>query len=178
MCGAIVPFLDNKPRFDFVDGADRISISGHKFIGSPMPCGLVLARKDHVNRISRAVAYIGNLDTTVTGSRNGLTPLILWYSMKRFGKAGLAKRVRESLALADYTVKALQKIGIAAWRNTDAITVVIPEVHPAIKDKWQLATANGISHIMLMPYITQEHVDELIKDMISYPAEVKNNEAD
>lgn len=176
MCGAMAPFLDDRPSFDFADGADSISISGHKFIGSPIPCGLVLARKDHVNRIARSVAYIGNLDTTVTGSRNGLTPLILWYAMKRLGKKGLAKRLQTSLDLAEYTITELKKIGIEAWRNKDAITVVVPQVHAAIKEKWQLATANGISHIMLMPYLTKKHVDDLITDMLLHPAEVKNYE--
>jgi histidine decarboxylase len=176
MCGAMAPFMKNKPSFDFADGADSISISGHKFIGSPIPCGLVLARKSHVNRIARSVAYIGNLDTTVTGSRNGLTPLILWYAMKRLGKEGLTKRVNDSLALTEYTVKAMNDIGIPAWRNPDAITVVIPEVNPIIKEKWQLATANGISHIMLMPFVTKDHVDALIADMKIHPAEGKANE--
>ncbi len=165
MCGSIAPFLKDRPSFDFADGADSISISGHKFIGSPIPCGLVLARKQHVNRIARSVAYIGNLDTTVTGSRNGLTPLILWYAMKQHGRNGLAKRVENSLELAAYTVDELIKIGVPAWRNKDAITVVVPEVDPAIKAKWQLATANGISHIMLMPYLTKQHVDALIADI-------------
>lgn len=171
LCGAIAPFLPQRPAFDFADGADSISISGHKFIGSPIPCGLVLARKDHVNRIARSVAYIGNLDTTVTGSRNGLTPLILWYAMQRMGAEGMAQRVQQSLQLAAYTVDALQAIGVPAWRNPEALTVVVPEVNPTIKEKWQLATANGISHIMLMPYITQQHVDDLVADMQLYPAE-------
>ena len=171
MCGAIAPFLDNKPNFDFADGAHSMSISGHKFIGSPIPCGLVIALKENVNRIARSVAYIGNLDTTVTGSRNGLTPMILWYAMKRDGKKGMARRVRESLDLAAYAVDELNSIGVPAWRNIDALTVVMPEVHPLVKDKWQLATANGISHIMLMPYITKQHVDGFVADMKANPSE-------
>src|SRR5690606_16787384 len=76
--GPVAPFVNPKPAFDFADGADSIAISGHKFIGSPIPCGIVLARKRHVDRIARSIAYIGCLDTTITGSRNGLTPVFLW----------------------------------------------------------------------------------------------------
>ena len=106
----------------------------------------------------------------MTGSRNGLTPMILWYAMKRYGKEGMAERVRESLKLAAYAVDELNSIGVPAWRNPDALTVIMPEVHPDVKDKWQLATANGISHIMLMPYITKEHVDGFVADMKSNPS--------
>lgn len=174
LCGAMAPFMDPRPAFDFADGAHSISMSGHKFIGSPIPCGIAMALKDNVNRIARSVAYIGNLDTTVTGSRNGVTPLIMWHAMKRFGIEGLAERTQNSLDVAAYAVQELNKIGVKAWRNTNALTVVMPEVNPVVKEKWQLASANGISHIMLMPYLENEHVDRLIADMITYPA--NNNE--
>lgn len=167
MAGAVAPFLDPKPNYDFEDGADSISISGHKFIGSPMPCGIVVARKDHVNRIARSIAYIGNLDTTITGSRNGLTPLIMWYAMRAFGEEGLRERVKNSLALAEYAEQQLKAFGVAAWRNPDALTVVMPQVASWIQDKWQLATAQGISHIMLMPQnnMTTRLIDEFVGDM-------------
>ena len=166
LCGAYAPFLDPRPHFDFADGADSVAISGHKFIGSPIPCGVVIARKDFVNRIARSVAYIGNLDTTITGSRNGLTPVILWYALQQYGEAGLRKRIEESLSNAAYAVEQLQRIGIDAWRNTNALTVVMPELEKTLREKWQLATANGISHIMLMPYLTRDHIDEFCADIV------------
>ena len=30
---------EDRPGFDFADGADSVIVSGHKFIGAPMPCG-------------------------------------------------------------------------------------------------------------------------------------------
>ena len=169
MSGAMAPFMDSRPSFDFSDGADSISISGHKFIGSPIPCGIVLARKSNVHRIARSIAYIGSMDTTVSGSRNGLTPLFLWYAMKSFGEEGMRKRVESSLQLAEYAERELRKIGVDAWRNPNSLTVVMPQVEPEIQDKWQLASAQGISHIMLMPNknITRETVDEFVVDVVS-----------
>jgi len=117
LCGAILPFIESDVQYDFAHGAHSLAISGHKFIGSPIPCGMVLALKDNVNRIARSVAYIGNLDTTITGSRNGLTPMILWYAMKTFGADGMAERVRTSQAQAEYAQSRLQDIGVEAWRN-------------------------------------------------------------
>lgn len=165
MCGAIAPFLDQRPRFDFADGADSVAISGHKFIGSPMPCGIVLAKRSHVNRIASAIAYIGNLDTTVTGSRNGHTPMFIWYAVKRFGEQGFRERVRRCLALAERAVRGLKAAGIDAWRNPDAITVVFPAVSPALQHRRQLATAHGISHVIVMPHMDEPYIDQLVEEI-------------
>lgn len=166
MCGSMAPFLANKPSFDFADGADSMSISGHKFIGSPIPCGMVLALKQNVNRIARSIAYIGNLDTTVTGSRNGITPLFMWYAMRALGKEGMKERLQYSLQLAEYTEKELRDQGINAWRNPDSITVVMPAVASWIQEKWQLATAAGISHIIAMPNLSKELIDKFVADAV------------
>ncbi|MDJ0927194.1 MAG: histidine decarboxylase [Gammaproteobacteria bacterium] len=165
MCGSIAPFLEPRPRFDFADGADSIAISGHKFIGSPIPCGIVLAHRSHVNRIASAIAYIGNLDTTITGSRNGHTPVIMWYAIKTMGEAGLRARVQISLELAAYAERKFIEAGVGAWRNPDAITVVFPAVSEELQHKWQLATAGGISHMILMPNITRELIDTIVADV-------------
>ena len=86
--GMILPFVEGGPTWDFQAGIDSLAISGHKLIGSPVPCGIVLANKQNVDRIARSIEYIGTLDTTVTGSRNGITPLFLWYAIQTYGREG------------------------------------------------------------------------------------------
>ncbi|HEX6928880.1 MAG TPA: histidine decarboxylase [Gammaproteobacteria bacterium] len=168
LCGPVAPFLNPRPAFDFADGADSIAISGHKFIGSPIPCGIVLARKRHVDRIARSIAYIGCLDTTITGSRNGLTPVILWEAIRRFGIDGLRRRVAESLALAAHAEQRLRERGIAAWRNPDALTVVFPAVPDAVRQRWQLATARGRSHLIAVPGVTRATIDRFADDLAQH----------
>lgn len=165
LCGAYAPLLDPRPAFDFADGADSISISGHKFLGSPMPCGVVLARKHNVSRIARSIDYIGSLDTTITGSRNGFTPLVLWHRVRSLGIDGLRRRARMALGVAAYAVDRLRAAGVEAWRNPDALTVVFPRVPDAVRDKWQLATQGDISHFIAMPGISKEHVDAFVEDL-------------
>lgn len=165
LCGGLAPFIEPRIPFDFQDGADSISVSGHKSFGSPIPCGIVVAKKDNVKRIGRSISYIGSLDTTISGSRNGITPLFLWYTVKTLGHDGMKKRVEWSLKMAEYAEARLNEIGVPAWRNDNAITVVFPEVSLPIQQKYQLATANGITHLILMPNIDESQIDAFIEDM-------------
>ncbi|KIA95404.1 histidine decarboxylase [Pedobacter kyungheensis] len=165
LSGTYSALIEPRPAFDFEDGADSIAISGHKFFGSPMPCGVVIAKKSNRDRIARSVAYIGSVDTTITGSRNGHSPLFLWHTIKRLGIAGLKARALHSLETAAYAELKLKEMGIAAWRNTNAITVNFPAPSVAICKKWQLAAENGHSHIICMPNVNQTHIDLFIADL-------------
>ncbi|WP_412467112.1 histidine decarboxylase [Pedobacter sp. KLB.chiD] len=165
LSGTYSALIEPRPAFDFEDGADSIAISGHKFLGSPMPCGVLVAKKSNRDRIARSVAYIGNIDTTITGSRNGHSPLFLWYTIKHLGITGLKNRAMHSLATAAYTERKLQSLGISAWRNANAITVNFPTPSAEICKKWQLAAEHGNSHIICMPNVTQSHIDLLITDL-------------
>ena len=165
LCGFIAPFVEPRAAFDFADGADSIALSSHKFIGSPIPSGIVLARKENVDRIARSVAYIGTMDTTITGSRNGLTPLMLWYTIKTMGLAGIRRRVERSLDLAAYVERELKKEGIAAWRNPNAITVLFPKPSRDLRLRWQLATSGELSHVIAIPGTEKETLDGFITDI-------------
>lgn len=151
--------------FDFSHGADSIAISGHKFLGSPITCGVVLVKKSYKDRIGRAIPYIGTLDTTITGSRSGINALIIWYLLNKLGKEGMLKRAHESLANAVYLKEQLISIGIKAWSNPNSLTVVFPKPSMDIVKKWQLATDADIAHVICMPGIDRPKLDLFIADM-------------
>lgn len=165
LSGGYGAFMEPRLPFDFKDGADSISISGHKFVGSPIPCGVLLTKRSHRDRISKGISYIGSLDTTITGSRNGHSPLFLWYTIKKLGIEGLRKRYQHSLEIAEYCEQKLKEIGVSAWRNPNAITVVFPKVTEKVKSKWQLATEGEISHVICMPNVTKEQIDAFVDDV-------------
>lgn len=175
LAGMTLPFMGDRVDFDFRQEIDSIAISGHKFIGSPVPCGVVLANRDHVRRIARSIEYVGTLDTTITGSRNGFTPLILWYAIQRWGRAGFEKRVKRSLENARYAVRTLRKAGIDAWRNPDAITVVFPRPRPEIAHHWQIAMQEDIGHLLVMPSVSRGQIDAFAADLAA--AQVREKEA-
>ncbi|UKJ05828.1 histidine decarboxylase [Solitalea lacus] len=165
LAGTYSALLELKPGFDFSYGADSIAISGHKFIGSPIPCGLVLVKKNYKERIGRSIPYIGTVDTTITGSRNGHSPIFLWYAIKKIGKNGLKQRALESSAMANYTIEQMRAMGVKAWRNPDALTVVFPQPSNALRQKWQIATENGQSHIICMPGVQKDRIDAFLADL-------------
>lgn len=165
LAGSFGSFMNPKIPFDFSDGVDSISISGHKFIGSPVPTGVLIAKRSNRDRIAKGIAYIGSSDTTITGSRNGHSPLIMWYAIKKLGVEGLKKRYLKSLETAEYCEQKLKEIGINAWRNPNAITVVFPKTSKEVKEKWQLATDGDISHIICMPNVSKEQIDVFVEDV-------------
>lgn len=165
LAGTYLALLDVEPKFSFEQGADSVAISGHKFIGSPIPCGVVIVKKSYKERIGQTIPYIGTLDTTITGSRNGHSPIFLWYAIKTFGAEGLKQRALESIEVAEYAMKKLNEIGISAWKNPHAITVIFPQIKDELRIKWQLASENGFSHIICMPGIKKEKIDEFINDI-------------
>jgi histidine decarboxylase len=167
LCGGYAAFLDPVPAWDFSHGADSIAISGHKWLASPIPCGIVLAKKEHVSRIGHSVAYIGTRDTTISGSRNGFTPLVLWYAIRSLGVEGMKARLKYSLDLADWAQQRFCEAGIPAKRNRNALTVVFPQPDKAICAKWQLASADGISHVMCMPHMTHSQFEALLQDILA-----------
>jgi len=163
LAGFHLALMDDN-SFDFRFGADSIAISGHKFIGSPIPCGVVLVKKSNKDRIGRSVSYIGTFDTTISGSRNAITPLFLWYAIAKFGKDGLIQRAKECVSVAEYAVDKLRQALVPAWKNPNALTVIFPSPAKEVCHKWQLASENGMSHLICMPGITTDQIDAFILD--------------
>ena len=166
--GMILPFVKEPQSFTFADGIDSISISGHKMVGSPIPCGVVLARQKNVDQITRAVEYIGSLDTTISGSRNGITPLFLWKAIQTKGIEGFTTRVVNCMALASYMVGKLNHHGIKAWCHKNSTTVVFEKLAEPILHKWQIAIHGNIGHVIVMPHVTREQLDHFVDDIIEY----------
>ncbi len=164
LSGMILPFVESPQPFGFDAGIDSMAISGHKLIGSPWPCGVVLTRRDYVARVARAIEYIGALDTTLPGSRNALAPLILWHAFQQHRMDGFQKIVAEMLATAEYAVRRFNACDIPAWRNKNSATVVFPKPAREVLLKWQIAPKSEIAHIITMPHVTRETIDKIAVD--------------
>ena len=156
---------DTRPGFDFADGADSIVVSGHKFLGTPVPCGVVVARASYRAELTRSGEYTGSRDLTITGSRSGHAALLLWYVLRRYGVEGLRRRAEAARELAAYTHRELVEMGWEAWYNPLAFTVVLATPPRPVCDRWTLASSNGISHIICMPGVSRTQIDEFLGDL-------------
>jgi histidine decarboxylase len=169
LAGVPLALLDeDRPPFDFVDGAHSIGISSHKFFATREPGGVVLATTGRCPMDGRAVAYTGSPDTTVSGSRNGMTALKLWYSVFVLGVDVLRDRARQARALASYALEQLESVGWEAWRaQPHAFTVVFQPPPEEIMTRWELSRDTaGWSKIVCKPGQTTDLIDQFVGDLI------------
>ncbi|WP_114787171.1 histidine decarboxylase [Vibrio tetraodonis] len=168
LSGMIMPFVDDPQPYSFEDGVDSISVSGHKMIGSPIPCGIILAKRRMVEKISADIDYISSRDQTVTGSRNGHNVLFMWTAIKSHSTADWRRKINQCFEMADYVIERLQRASIKAWRNKNSNTIVFPRPSDWVWRKHCLATSGDVAHIITMPHIdSKEQLDPVIEDIIS-----------
>ncbi|MGE9550304.1 histidine decarboxylase [Erwinia amylovora] len=168
LSGMILPFVDEPQPFTFADGIDSIGVSGHKMIGSPIPCGIVVARKSNVDRISVEIDYISAHDKTITGSRNGHTPLMMWAAMRSHTNAEWRRRILHSLNMARYAVDRFKAAGITVLCHKNSITVVFPKPSEWVWKKHCLATSGNVAHLITTAHhLDSSQIDALIDDVIS-----------
>ena len=165
--GIMLPFMEGAPQINFTLPIDSIAISGHKFLGAPMPCGIVLCRKSSVELVRKHIEYIGSHDCTISGSRDGLSVLILWTSIKKHGPSGIKKMVDHCLKMTHYAIKQLNSKNIAAWANPHSNIVVIDKPSDALIKKWQLASEGSIAHLVIMPHAQEELIDRFVADLLT-----------
>ncbi|MEO3796311.1 pyridoxal-dependent decarboxylase [Nonomuraea sp. B10E15] len=154
---------EGRPVFGLhAQGADSLSISGHKFLGAPFPCGVVLTRIDPGRSPSASDLLCGASDS-LTSSRNGHAALILWYLLKERGISGLRELAQAGQATAEYAQRRLAAAGWPAWRaHRRARTVVFPTPHHTVLETWALPVVRGISHIVCTPGVTRTRVDRFV----------------
>ncbi len=167
----VVPFLQSAPMSilpTFGLGIDSISTSGHKMIGTPMPCGALVCRKPHIDRIARGIAYLKSNDTTLMGSRNGHAVLAIWTRLFGHGYDGYARDAQQCSARAQLLATRLADEGARVLCNPHALTVVFQEPAAEIVSRYQLASAKGFAHAIVMPNVTDALLENFATDYINW----------
>ena len=166
LTGIPLALLGEHPSCDLGGDVDSLTISGHKFLATPEPCGVLITRRSHRDRVAKAVSYIGGVDATIAGSRSGHTVLQLWWSLRSLDLTDHRKRTQQARAVAAHAVARLTAANWEAWRHEHAFTVVIKAPSRELIERWSLATAEGWSHIVCVPGVTTEIIDRFVDDLI------------
>lgn len=159
--GMLVPYLA-PGKINFNWPIHSLAISGHKFIGCPFPCGIVLTHKKLVDQVATNIEYIGSKDTTLGGSRNGHAPLFLWYAIQE-RKHLFQVEAQTCASKAANLREHLEQAGFPCLLNAYSSTVVFPKPSSAVVEKWQLATQGDLAHVVVM----QNHSDELLQHFVA-----------
>lgn len=187
---AYMPFLEmikkeeNKngdfPVFDFrIEELNSISMSGHKWLGAPWPCGIFMTKSKYQLVPCDDPMYIGSPDTTFAGSRNGFSSLILWDYISKNSYEDFKNKVKQTEQIADYAYEKLKQLekdlneDLWVERSTDSLTIRFKKVNPDIVFKYSLSGEDlyynedirSYSHIFIMESVTEKLIDRFIEDL-------------
>ena len=165
----VLPFAPEAPfaiQPSFHHGIDSLSTSGHKMIGTPMPCGVLVALRRHVDRVASAIAYLRSSDTTLMGSRNGHAVLSIWSRLIGHGTEGYRADVRACLARTGRLVAAMRASTVPVLCNPFSFTVVFPQPGEAVVRTYQLACNKGEAHAIVMPNVTDALINRFVSDYL------------
>lgn len=167
--GALMGFL--LPLFQkdilFKRYIHSITISGHKFLGVPFPCGIFLldTMGDLPIKEANFVEYIDCSDCTISGSRSGHAALFMEYMINLKGRSGFEADAAVCIENAEYLVHKLNDLNYDAWRNSNSVTVVFKKPKDDIVKKYQLASEGDTSHVIVLVHVTKELIDRFILDL-------------
>lgn len=163
--GPMLPWIKGSALFDFRLPIHSLSFSGHKFLGSPMPCGVLISHRERIRPFKGNSQYVGSLDTTLSSSRNGLSTLVLWLLIKKLGAQGMAELAQEAFDLAVETADQMQRAGIPTNRHPEGCILVFPKPDEALARRWHLSTRGEFAHIVTLPGVTREMLSGFIAEL-------------
>ena len=148
---------------------DSIAISGHMFMGAPMPCGVFLTRRKLMGPLFKPIEYLNSVDGTIAGSRNGLSCVFLWNTIKLKGTDGFRVDAQRSIENAKYLVSELNRKSLSCIKNPFSNIVVFnlpnPETCERFVRKWQLACNDEMAHVVVMPSVCKDTLDKFVEEL-------------
>jgi histidine decarboxylase len=156
--GMLTPWLAMPtPVYDFRRPIDSLSFSGHKMLGTPLTCGVFLARE---RPAAPYIEYVDSVDSTFGGSRAGILPLLLKLAFE--GEADFPATCAECIRVAAYAEERVP----GAWRSGPwSNVVVLPKPPEKVVRKWQLAVKGELSHTVCMPHVSTRLIDDFAQDL-------------
>jgi len=188
--GTYMPFLkmakerglvqDSGPDFDFaLPYVHSITMSGHKWIGAPVPCGVFMTLRKYQLMPPDDPEYIGAHDTTFAGSRSALAPAILWCY---FARTSYEEQIRKAIRAEDLAAYAFEKLstldrlkGERLWVERTPLSLAIRFRAPskvtiaryslAVETLMVGGEKRTYVHLYIMDHVTKALIDQLLKEL-------------
>lgn len=157
--GLLAPFAPRPVAWDLRDGADSLSLTAHRLLGLPVPCGVVLVGGNR----TRAVRGHGS-------TPNPLSVALLWAALRDRGYDGLRSLVHDCYDTARYAAERLTETGYRATRASHGLTVRFPRPAAAVCNRWRLTTDGPHARLTALPPLTRATVDALCRDLLTAAA--------
>lgn len=201
---AYLPFLEmaynqkkiehEPPVFDFRNEVVMsIGCSLHKWPGMPVPSGIFMTRRMYQLQPPAKVGYIGSPDTTLGGSRSGVSPILAWDYFSRMSYTDNMMKALTCENVSKYFEQKLKQLEahlenkypkkeIDLWiaRSKLSLTVRFRMVNPDITYKYSVDNERmyvridkeklvfqerSYSHVYFMHSAGHTQADQLIKDI-------------
>ncbi|MBN2826117.1 MAG: histidine decarboxylase, partial [Campylobacterales bacterium] len=166
------------PIFDFrLPQIHSVSMSGHKWIGSPWPTGIYMSKVKYQLKPVDDPMYIGSPDTTFAGSPNGFSPLILWEYLSNHS---LNDHIDKVVSVENRVQKTYEKLksmdrdgSLWVQRSPFSLTIRMKKPNDEIVFKYSLSTEElyvnsqkrKYAHIFVMEHVTDSLIDAFVNDL-------------
>lgn len=174
--GGYLPFLrdPDAPKINFKTMPyDSIAVSGHKFFGSPIPIGIFLCKREHVQALeSEYIEYINAHNITIPCSRSSLNTLIMWWTVNATSRVEFEEETQFILDNARYLYEQLKAVDYPVWLNPYSNTVYFQGTSAAVRKRWSLAETTcryhgPLAHVVVMQHVSKEIIDLFVEDVVS-----------
>ena len=165
--------------FDFrLDFVSSIVTSGHKYIGTPWPCGVYLTRNSLLCS-EQNIQIIGSTDTTISLTRNAHSLFLLWSFI---GSNPYDKQVADILQcqkLVQYAVGKLQELqkriglDLMIMNFPPSLSILFrkPNARIVVKHSLTFATLfieskkEEVAQMYIMRHVTTEKIDSFVAEL-------------
>lgn len=110
--GFILPFLKKKFLPLKFKTLNSFCVDLHKSGMVPLPCGVILYKKKLTQYIKHPIPYSSKTDSTISGSRSGISPVAAYMTIMKLGKNGYKKNIKQSIKLKKRFIKEIEKLNL------------------------------------------------------------------
>lgn len=154
--------------------------SPYKWLSMPWPCGVVMLDARYRTTAMESPHYIGSRDATLSGSRPGLSAVVLWNQLCRLGDAGQRSLIQQCYDMQRYLHQQLRFL-FARLDPTQTRLRLLPLLpgslmvqfsapNPTLIEQYSLSCEwvevhgkrQRLCHVVVLPHCQRARLDSLV----------------